>query len=169
MWVKLKHDILKRILNLMSWRFFCGTVAKHQLPGSPPSYEHRTSAPWVCAVLLQGHTIARCCSMFFIMYLFLPLCHKQWGTWAGPRPLTHVQQRAAWSGLSGVRYKIRLTLKRRETPENGEAWQGWGDILLETVWRRNEMRNCGREYWEGVMTRLYKNKSCNKKVWGTTN
>ena len=35
-----------------------------------------------------------------------------------------------------------LTIKRLEALGNRDAWHG--DILLETGWRRNEMRNCGR-------------------------
>ena len=43
-------------------------------------------------------------------------------TLAGPRPPTNIQHRTTWSDLSEKR--CTLTLKRLETPGNGEAWQG---------------------------------------------
>ena len=43
-----------------------------------------------------------------------------------------------------------LTLERLEAPGSGKAWQGVGDILLETEGRRNRMSNCGRADLEGV-------------------
>jgi hypothetical protein len=43
--------------------------------------------------------------------------------------------------------KTHLALKRLEAPGIREAYQE-GDILLETVGRRNGMKNCGRENQE---------------------
>jgi hypothetical protein len=53
--------------------------------------------------------------------------------------------------------------KRLEALGSGVAWQvvgvrEWGYPLADAG-RRNGVRNCGRVYWEGVTTGLYKNKS----------
>lgn len=129
----------------MSWRFFCGPVPKHQFHGSTPFYEHQASAPWLYAILLQARTITQCFSIFFIMYLFLLFCHKEWGALDGPRtplPPKHIQQRTSWSGFSERRY----AQPSRDLRPPGSRRPGGGGvtIFLETGRRRNGMRICGR-------------------------
>jgi hypothetical protein len=54
---------------------------------------------------------------------------------------------------------MHITLKRLETPENGEVWGVWcghgeWDILLEMRGGGTEMRNSGRRYERAIKTGL---------------
>ena len=68
------------------------------------------------------------------------------------RPLTHIQQRTAWSGLSE---RNHLTLKRLEAPGSEEAWWGgvgWdGDGGQDRYFLSEMGVSCEEEWNEGLL------------------
>jgi hypothetical protein len=61
------------------------------------------------------------------------------------KPLTHIQQRTAWSGLSEC--SSIKPLKDLRPQEVGRSSQG--EISSWRQWRRYGMRNSQKEDWEG--------------------
>jgi hypothetical protein len=66
-------------------------------------------------------------------------------TYSHPFPLTHVEQKTAWSGLN--RRRGYLTMEKFVAPGSGEAWQGIEDenILWETTGEENWGKHSGND------------------------